>query len=175
MGCRAPRPRVEGVRAEVAQHRSSRSDALCGSLVILCRVGGIGLADHSDSLHNQQIVVNNSLGRPVIHSLDEAVGDACGGKAGTLGALRRAGFRVPDGFVVPFAAYRSVHRDDTEEADVGKPASGPALPAPLQESIARHLRGMDGRHVAVRSSASDEDRADTSAAGQYATVLVKSI
>ncbi|GAB3961774.1 hypothetical protein GCM10029978_014830 [Actinoallomurus acanthiterrae] len=41
----------------------------------------------------------------MIVPLMEAAADTCGGKAGALGALLRAGLPVPDGFVVPFTAY----------------------------------------------------------------------
>lgn len=98
----------------------------------------------------------------MLYSLDEAIIEECGGKAGTLGVLRRAGFRVPDGFVVPFSAYRVSLRGDE---------GAPVLSADLHESISHRLQEFDGQPVAVRSSASDEDGEDASAAGQYATVL----
>jgi phosphoenolpyruvate synthase/pyruvate phosphate dikinase len=63
-------------------------------------------------MHNQQNVVNNLLkGRRMIVPLMEAVADTCGGKAAALGALLRAGLPVPDGFVVPFAAYLAAVRE----------------------------------------------------------------
>ena len=43
--------------------------------------------------------------------LDEAEVETCGGKAAGLGAMLRAGLPVPEGFVVPFAAYRAALRD----------------------------------------------------------------
>jgi pyruvate,water dikinase len=70
--------------------------------------------------------------------LRAATTDTCGGKAGTLGRLMRAGLPVPDGVVV---------------------RAGPA-PADLP-----------GEVVAVRSSASTEDLADASAAGQHDSFL----
>ncbi|MFD6179366.1 PEP/pyruvate-binding domain-containing protein, partial [Isoptericola sp. NPDC060282] len=75
---------------------------------------------------------------------------AHGGKAATLGRLRRAGLPVPDGFVVPASL------------------EGPDLRAAVDGG----LDGL-GRHepVAVRSSAADEDGTHASAAGQYETVL----
>ncbi len=80
--------------------------------------------------------------------LDDATPEH-GGKAAALGALRRAGLPVPDGFVVPAA-----------------------LPEPeLAGAVAAGLGrlGTPGP-VAVRSSAADEDGARASAAGQYDTV-----
>ncbi len=67
-----------------------------------------------------------------------------GGKAANLGELKRAGFPVPDGFVV------------LEEP-------GPELDAALDS--------IGGGPVAVRSSATAEDLADASFAGQYETFL----
>ncbi|MBD7919933.1 pyruvate, phosphate dikinase [Cellulomonas sp. Sa3CUA2] len=90
-------------------------------------------------------------------ALADARPSTCGGKAGTLGRLVRAGLPVPDGFVVPFAARRT-----------GPPG---ALPSVLRDELARALRALRDPPVAVRSSAGDEDGAHASAAGQYATAL----
>ncbi|MET8159287.1 PEP/pyruvate-binding domain-containing protein [Sphaerisporangium sp. NPDC005289] len=57
----------------------------------------------------------------MIIPLGEAVADTCGGKAGALGALLRAGLPVPDGFVLPYAAYRAAVRD----LDIGRSARDP--------------------------------------------------
>jgi len=67
-----------------------------------------------------------------------------GGKAANLGELKKAGFKVPDGFVV-----------------VGEPS------AELDEAF----RALGGGPVAVRSSAMAEDLAEASFAGQYETFL----
>lgn len=72
-----------------------------------------------------------------------------GAKAATLGTLLRSGFAVPDGFVLPFG---------TTAAD---------LPA----ALARGLPPLGDAWLAVRSSASGEDSANGSAAGQYESVL----
>jgi rifampicin phosphotransferase len=83
-----------------------------------------------------------------------------GAKAGTLGRLRRLGFPVPDGFVIlPAAAARS--------AGV---AHGPADVA-LRRAVASALGRLGARRVAVRSSASVEDRPGRSAAGLFHTSL----
>ncbi|NUT97098.1 MAG: pyruvate, phosphate dikinase [Saccharothrix sp.] len=79
--------------------------------------------------------------------LSEATRAACGGKAATLAVLLRAGLPVPDGFVVPFTV------------------------SPPPEEVARELERMGDPVVAVRSSASDEDSAGASAAGQYESIL----
>lgn len=74
----------------------------------------------------------------------------CGGKAGTLGALLRAGFPVPDGFVVPHTAQ-----------------DGPGL----TEALARALDRLGDPPVAVRSSAAHEDGHERSAAGAHDSFL----
>ncbi|GAB6939584.1 PEP/pyruvate-binding domain-containing protein [Isoptericola variabilis] len=81
--------------------------------------------------------------------LDDAAPEH-GGKAAALGALRRAGLPVPDGFVVPATL------------------PGPELAGAVAAGLGR--LGTSGA-VAVRSSAADEDGARASAAGQYDTVL----
>lgn len=73
----------------------------------------------------------------------------CGGKAATLGTLRRAGIHVPDGLVVP----------------VDTTGSG------LIEALRRELGELATTPLAVRSSATTEDMSDASAAGQYESVL----
>jgi pyruvate,water dikinase len=74
-----------------------------------------------------------------------------GGKAANLGRLARAGFPVPDGFVVNTRAE----------------AMTPAVAA---EVLAAY-RALGSPVVAVRSSATAEDQALASMAGQYETLL----
>lgn len=71
----------------------------------------------------------------------------CGHKAATLAALRKLGFDVPDGFVIP--AGVQVTRDE----------------------IAAGLARIGDGPVAVRSSGLAEDLVDASFAGQYDTLL----
>lgn len=80
----------------------------------------------------------------------------CGGKAGALGALLRAGMLVPDGFVIPHTRQ-------------GVPP--PGVSRPLRDAIARQLERLGNPVVAVRSSALSEDTVEASAAGQYESVL----
>jgi pyruvate,water dikinase len=81
-----------------------------------------------------------------------------GGKAMNLGTLLRAGLPAPGGFVVTTATYRAAkaHGEMPAEARAG-----------ILEAYAR----MGRPQVAVRSSATAEDLAEASMAGQYGTHL----
>ncbi|KRE21763.1 PEP/pyruvate-binding domain-containing protein [Agromyces sp. Soil535] len=81
--------------------------------------------------------------------LDEADA-AFGSKAAHLAALRRAGFPVPDGFVL------ALRGDDRDVADI--------------EEVVRAARER-GVDYAVRSSGSHEDQAHEAGAGRYTTIL----
>lgn len=84
-----------------------------------------------------------------------------GGKAANLGELIRAGFDVPGGFVVTTHAY---HRR----------APDGSVPTAIATEIGRAWRelvGISGARVAVRSSATAEDLAEASFAGQQETFL----
>jgi len=83
-----------------------------------------------------------------------------GGKAVNLARLIDAGFPVPDGFVVTTAAFRHVRE-----------RGGPNMPGELSEAIAAAYRELGSPAVAVRSSATAEDMAEASMAGQYETFL----
>lgn len=82
-----------------------------------------------------------------------------GGKAARLGELIRHGLRVPAGLVVTTAT----HRDRR---------AGAANGSTLAESLRAHLRERDpDRLFAVRSSATVEDSARASFAGQFRSLL----
>ena len=88
-----------------------------------------------------------------------------GGKALGLGHLVRQGHRVPPGFAVTTAAYREVL------AGGGRPARvGDRLAAEIAAAY-RRLGEDAGVPVAVRSSATAEDTAEASFAGQQDTYL----
>ncbi|MCH5375296.1 MAG: hypothetical protein JJ992_15095, partial [Planctomycetes bacterium] len=93
----------------------------------------------------------------------------CGGKAVCLGRMQRAGLPVPEGFVVTTAAF------STDSADNGLPS--PIRPdcAEAAETLGAEViaayRAMGSPVVAVRSSATAEDRPGVSMAGQYETIL----
>lgn len=81
-----------------------------------------------------------------------------GGKAVNLGELMRAGFNVPDGFVVTTCAYQAARHSDIAAGE-------------LEEIIATYYKRIGAGPVAVRSSATAEDMSGASMAGQYETYL----
>ncbi|HVT81958.1 MAG TPA: PEP/pyruvate-binding domain-containing protein [Phycisphaerae bacterium] len=83
-----------------------------------------------------------------------------GGKGANLGKLVRAGFAVPDGFVITTAAFR--------EAPMSAQQSGIAA---IENEILAAYHALGSPPVAVRSSATAEDMAAASMAGQYETFL----
>jgi phosphohistidine swiveling domain-containing protein len=86
-------------------------------------------------------------------------GDAVGGKGLSLGLLARAGLPVPAGFCVTSAAHRRL-RGQSPRAD-----------GALVAAIADAYRHLGAGTVAVRSSATAEDGAVMSFAGQQETIL----
>ncbi len=98
-----------------------------------------------------------------------------GGKGANLGELKRAGFRVPEAFVLTTAAYDAAARaagvepaDPAGAAERLRTAAVPdAVAAAAREGYAVLGRGP----VAVRSSATAEDLPGASFAGQQDTYL----
>lgn len=91
---------------------------------------------------------------PLADALDVSL---VGGKAANLARMIRAGLPVPDGFVVTTSAFRA--------------AAGAEMPAALAEEIRRAYERLGSPLVAARSSATAEDMAQASMAGQYETFL----
>ena len=81
-----------------------------------------------------------------------------GGKAINLCRLIRAGLPVPEGFVVTTEAFR-------QAADSG------TMPEEMVREVRQAYGSLGGPKVAVRSSATAEDLAGASMAGQYETFL----
>lgn len=118
---------------------------------------------------------------------------AAGGKALNLSRLARAGFNVPDGFVVPTSAYeeyvahnelapimaRALLAMDPASVDDLAAASAAihqlflngSMPAGLAEDLASAWLWLGAGPVAVRSSATAEDLPGLSFAGQQDTFL----
>ena len=114
----------------------------------------------------------------LVRSLDELTAtdlpDA-GGKGANLGELRRAGFPVPDGFVITTAAYAlaaeaSGATGETPASARVRLAASP-VPAGIADAAREAYRALGAPPVAVRSSATAEDLPDASFAGQQDTVL----
>jgi phosphoenolpyruvate synthase/pyruvate phosphate dikinase len=112
--------------------------------------------------------------------------DQVGGKGANLGELVRAGLPVPDGFVLTTDAYtdfvaanRLVQRIRTLVGSGGPEASeqiaaafvAGRVPAGLRREILKAYADLGGGPVAVRSSATAEDLADASFAGQQESYL----
>ncbi len=120
-----------------------------------------------------------------------------GGKGANLGELLRAGFRVPDGFVITTAAYAALLQrtdladrlaailaagdgntgntglnDYTEDGSAIRAAfAATPMPAAVRAEIVAAYRRFAGRPVAVRSSATAEDLPGAAFAGQQDTYL----
>lgn len=121
-----------------------------------------------------------------------------GGKGANLGELLATGFTVPHGFCVTTQAYREfvtdtglqerisaeIERSDLTSAGVVRECGkrlqqlvvGSEMPEGVKEAILRAYREFSrqrhqGPHVAVRSSATSEDSAYHSFAGQHDTYL----
>ncbi|MCP4228128.1 MAG: phosphoenolpyruvate synthase [Actinomycetia bacterium] len=124
-------------------------------------------------------------------SLGRADVGTAGGKGANLGEMIAAGFPVPDGFVITAAAYldaldqagirRGLQAIEAEAAtaDPGRlnelAAQGrdlildKGLPPAMAEAITASYASLGAGPVAVRSSATAEDTADTSFAGMNET------
>ncbi|MCP9618749.1 PEP-utilizing enzyme [Nocardia otitidiscaviarum] len=115
-----------------------------------------------------------------------AGGEEVGGKAAALDRLVRWGIPVPAAACVTAAAYRAVARRPGVAAVLARLADGEQVEtatvdaafqqAGLPGDIAAAVRDIvarigDGRPVAIRSSATVEDMAASSFAGQYDSVL----
>jgi len=97
-----------------------------------------------------------------------------GGKGANLGELIRAGFPVPDGFVITTDAYvdaaSAAGVDPRDPVDARDRLTSKPVPAEIADVIRDSYRALTGR-VAVRSSATAEDLPEASFAGQQDTIL----
>ncbi|MDP9252560.1 MAG: phosphoenolpyruvate synthase, partial [Chloroflexota bacterium] len=97
-----------------------------------------------------------------------------GGKGANLGELIRAGFPVPDGFVITTHAYavaaRAAGVDPRDPVGARERLKAEEMPAEIASAIRVAYRAQGGR-VAVRSSATAEDLPEASFAGQQDTLL----
>ncbi|HLD92186.1 MAG TPA: PEP/pyruvate-binding domain-containing protein, partial [Patescibacteria group bacterium] len=120
-----------------------------------------------------------------------------GGKSANLGEMTKAGFPVPDGFAITVPAYDLFLKENEiapkiyeilGSTDVNDPAqlenaskkiqrivNSSKFPESVFKEVNKFYKKLSGRFssalVAVRSSATAEDRPGTSFAGQQATLL----
>lgn len=133
-----------------------------------------------------------TTGQPMLTVSLSAVGsgdvELVGGKGANLGEMLKSGFPVPPGFVVTAEAYRRCVQEagvgarlaeiseeavDARPDDVARMAkearalvAGLSIPDDLVQAITQSYAGScHGQRVAVRSSATAEDTAETSFAG----------
>ncbi|HET8641981.1 MAG TPA: PEP/pyruvate-binding domain-containing protein, partial [Pseudonocardiaceae bacterium] len=124
-------------------------------------------------------VTPTGSGRPVSD-------DELGGKGATLARLARQGFPVPPAACVTASAYRAVAADPAVEHLLERIRGGAVVPAgavdaaflaaPVPKAIRESIVAVadrigDGGPVAIRSSATVEDLAVASFAGQYRSSL----
>ncbi len=94
--------------------------------------------------------------------------DRVGGKAAHLGAMQRAGFNVPDGFVIDVNAFIDHFGQQTDPlVKPPPPRLQPELMAQVVEALRDYLGNED--QLAVRSSSTEEDGYAASYAGQHST------
>lgn len=93
------------------------------------------------------------------HAITESDSPRVGGKGLSLGRMAAAGLPVPAGFVITTDAYRRLS------------AAGIRSDPEFQFALGAAYEQLGGGLVAVRSSATAEDAADTSFAGQQETIL----
>lgn len=117
-----------------------------------------------------------------LRGLDETPVTLLGGKGANLARLVRAGYPVPDGFVITTAAYRAflVRNEIAPSADatVGMDLEQlrtqiitAQIPQDLSTQILAAYEQLGALAVAVRSSGTAEDLASASFAGQHDTFL----
>lgn len=96
-----------------------------------------------------------------------------GGKAAGLGAMTKAGERVPDGFCVTTDAHDAVRgaREATPPGPATAAAGDGGMGPDLRKEIIDAYERLGAGAVAVRSSATAEDLPDASFAGQQDTFL----
>jgi cytochrome P450 len=161
-------------------------------------VGGQSFTYHPNTTFRGPARVLVEWGDALVLPFDQCLsGDVeiVGGKAASLGSLLAAGLPVPGGFAVTTHAYEAALRGldlpaqldgldpedvaalDATSARVRALIEGVELPAELRDAIAAgytrlcEAEGGEPVPVAVRSSATAEDSADASFAGQQDTYL----
>ena len=95
-----------------------------------------------------------------------------GAKAASLGELAKAGFPVPDGFVLSSLAFERFLSANHLNGDISaETVSAAAIPAEIADELFKAAMSLGDVPLAVRSSGIAEDLPGASFAGQYETVL----
>ena len=98
--------------------------------------------------------------------------ESAGAKAAKLGELARAGFSVPDGFVLTTDAFERFLAANALGPDISPEAVAAAtLPTDVADALLAAAEVLGDVPLAVRSSGTSEDLPNASFAGQYETVL----
>ena len=114
----------------------------------------------------------------LVRPIDQATAadvDTAGGKGANLGELTRAGFPVPEGFIVTTEAYldaaRAARVDPHDPGEAAERLRRSAVPDAIAAAATEAYAALGGGPVAVRSSATAEDLPGASFAGQQDTYL----
>ncbi|PSB39987.1 PEP-utilizing protein, partial [filamentous cyanobacterium Phorm 6] len=100
-------------------------------------------------------------------SLDDSLdAKVCGDKAAKLSQLKRAGFNVPSGWILP--SLKEEGRGKKEEGRGKKEENADRLFS--NNSVIQNIKAKISNRIIVRSSAAGEDGDISSAAGQYQTI-----
>ena len=95
-----------------------------------------------------------------------------GAKAANLGEMAKAGFPVPDGFVLTVEAFtRFISANGIGASSPVETVLAASLPEEVSNALLSAISQFDHVPLAVRSSGVAEDMAGASFAGQYETVL----
>ncbi|MBD1830688.1 glycerol-3-phosphate acyltransferase [Microcoleus vaginatus GB1-A2] len=107
-----------------------------------------------------------------LFSLDDSLDAAiCGDKAAKLSQLKRAGFNVPAGFILPSQEEgRGKKEEGRGEKEEGRRDEENADRLLISNSVIQNLKSQIPNRMIVRSSAAGEDGDTSSAAGQYQTI-----
>jgi len=107
--------------------------------------------------------------------IDRGAVALAGGKGANLGDLARAGFPVPNGFVLTTGAYalaaEAAGVDPARPAEAAERLRAAPMPDVIANAARKAYAALDAERVAVRSSATAEDLPGASFAGQQDSYL----
>jgi pyruvate,water dikinase len=107
-----------------------------------------------------------------LNSISRKEIDLVGAKAANLGELARAGFLVPEGFVLTTTAFDIfLDANQLSLCSTSKKVTSATLPAEIHTPLLNAALQLGQAPLAVRSSGVAEDLSGASFAGQYETVL----